>query len=223
MPRKTKIIFIIVLVITTLFFSLFTTTKASQTPGTQWYYKDNFQTLSSPFNSFAECETALTAAKQAAVFGMNFEDCSPKTIVETPPVPVNAQTGTPTTDSSGGTYNLLAPLPGLNSVSNTGVCPSDPSASNGIGCYLNLIFKIGIGLCGALAVIMMIIGGVQWMGTESVFGKTEAKGRILSAILGLFIALGAFAILNTINPDLTGVNGVTVDQVMATIPGEDGL
>jgi hypothetical protein len=107
------------------------------------------------------------------------------------------------------TYNLLAPIGNLTQVQ-----------TNNIGGYLNTIFKIGIGLCGALAVIMIVIASIQYMGDESVFGKTEAKSKIFSAILGLFIALGAYAILNTISPDLTGANGVSVDTVTGDIGGD---
>lgn len=82
--------------------------------------------------------------------------------------------------------------------------------ANNVGDYINTIIKLAIGLCGALAVIMIILGGIQYMGDESVFGKTEAKSKIFSAILGLLIALGAYALLNTINPDLTGSKGVNI-------------
>ncbi len=120
------------------------------------------------------------------------------------------------------TYKLLAPIGNLEEVrSSGGTCPGNPEMPNGIGCYLNIIFKVAIGLCAALAVIMIVVGGIQYMGNESVFGKTEAKSRIFSAILGLFIALGAFAILNTINPALTGKDGVDVDQVTIEIDEEE--
>lgn len=109
------------------------------------------------------------------------------------------------------TYKLLAPIPGL----------SDTIATNNIGDYFNKIFVVAIGLCGALAVIMIIIGGIQYMGDESIFGKTEAKGHIMSAILGLLIALGAYVLLNTINPDLLGKKGVNVAQVTAEIEEEN--
>lgn len=108
----------------------------------------------------------------------------------------------------GGTYQLLAPIPGLS------------EAPSNIGDYFNTIFKIAIGLCGALAVVMIIIGGVQYMGKDSVFGKTEARNRILAAVLGLLIALGSYALLNTINPDLLGTGGVNIAQVMAEIDPE---
>lgn len=109
------------------------------------------------------------------------------------------------------TYNLLAPIPGLEEAANT----------NDIGKYFNTIFLIAIGLCGALAVIMIVIGGIQYMGDESIFGKTEAKSRIKMAILGLIIALAAYALLNTINPDLLGGGGLNIKQVTADIEEED--
>jgi lipoprotein-anchoring transpeptidase ErfK/SrfK len=114
-------------------------------------------------------------------------------------------------------YNLLAPIGELKCIDTNTANPAPGCEKGGIGDYLNIIFKIAIGLAGALAVIMIIISSVQYMGDESVFGKTEAKGKILSAIFGLLIALGAYALLNTISPELTGAGGVTVDQVSAEI------
>ncbi len=127
-----------------------------------------------------------------------------------------------TTKSNSVVYTLLAPLPGLSCIGPEGSKDENGNecAKGGIGDYLNILFMLAIGICGVLAVIMIVIGGIQYMGDESVFGKTEAKGRITSAILGLLIALGAFALLNTIDPALTGKDGVTVDQVSAEIAGD---
>ncbi|MCX6755831.1 MAG: pilin [Candidatus Nomurabacteria bacterium] len=103
------------------------------------------------------------------------------------------------------TYNLLAPIGDLKSV----------GENTSIGDYLNKLFSIAIGLCGALAVIMMIINAVTYMGTDSVFGKTEAKSKIWTSIGGLLLALGAYAILNTINPAL--INGGNIPIPTAEI------
>lgn len=128
--------------------------------------------------------------------------------------PVNI-TGQQDTSSPNGVYKLLAPIGNLICFGDAPGCIKD-----NIGEYFNVIFKIAIGLCGALAVIMIVIGGVQYMGNESVFGKTEAKSKITSAILGLIIALGSYALLNTINPDLLGGGGVNIQQVSAEIEEE---
>lgn len=115
-------------------------------------------------------------------------------------------------------YMLLAPIGDLKAVTpdnqNNTECKINSFFQAGIGCYLNILLMIAIGLCGALAVIMIVVRGVQYMGDESVFGKTEAKSHIMAAVLGLLLALGAYALLNTINPKLLGKGGpLTFNQV----------
>ncbi len=122
---------------------------------------------------------------------------------------VDPQDIDPENNGTGGNevYELLAPIGNFK------------FAPDNIGEYFNTIFLIAIGLCGALAVIMIVLGGIQYMGDESIFGKTEAKSKIMAAILGLLIALGSYALLNTINPDLLN-GGVRIDQVSAAIEEE---
>lgn len=111
-------------------------------------------------------------------------------------------------------YKMLAPIGKITHMNSAGCAEDDDTCiPNDIGKYLNIIFKLAIGICAALAVIMLIINGVKYMGDESVFGKTEAKSQMFGAIMGLLIALGAWALLNTINPALTGVGGVKIDSV----------
>lgn len=133
----------------------------------------------------------------AFTFILSIVHAAPGDIVDVDPL-------TDTKDASS-VYTLLAPIGKL------------VQAPDNMGDYFNIIFKLAIGFCGALAVIMIVIGGVQYMGDESVFGKTEAKSRIMSAVLGLLIALGSYALLNTINPDLLGVGGLDVQSVSAEI------
>ena len=125
-------------------------------------------------------------------------------------------------------YTLLAPLPGLKPCLDWNSDPTkkDPSCMGAnIGEYLNIIFKLLIGICAALAVIMLIINGIMYMGEESVFGKVEAKSKMISAIFGLIIALGAWALLNTLNPALTGAGGFSIAsaniQLDPTVHGDN--
>src|SRR3989344_5351889 len=93
-----------------------------------------------------------------------------------------------------GCYQLLAPLPGM-----TDFDPGTKVGDNGaLGRYLNLIIKLVIGISAALAVVMIVIGGIEYMTSELISGKE----RMTQAVLGLLIALGAYALLFTINPDL---------------------
>jgi len=90
-------------------------------------------------------------------------------------------------------YVPLAPLPGVQ----TG--PEGTSLAS----YLNAIFKIGIGLAGVFAVLMLVIAGIEYIGgAGSPSARKDANKRIWNAIFGIMLALGAWLILNTINPEL---------------------
>jgi len=63
---------------------------------------------------------------------------------------------------------------------------------------------------------MIVIGGIEYMTTELISSKEAGKERIRGAILGLLLALGAWTLLNQINPDilktdLSSLQNVTVD------------
>ncbi|MEY2641193.1 MAG: hypothetical protein RL150_586 [Candidatus Parcubacteria bacterium] len=60
------------------------------------------------------------------------------------------------------------------------------------------LFKWLVSITIILAVIMLVVGGVQYMGTESLFGKSEGKDRITAALGGLAIALVCIYVLNLI-------------------------
>jgi hypothetical protein len=88
------------------------------------------------------------------------------------------------------TYDLISPLgDGLS----TGI---------DLKTYLQGVIRITIGIAGVLAVVMMVICGIKMMMSGSVSGKSEAKECIWNAIFGLLIAIAAWAILYTINPEL---------------------
>jgi hypothetical protein len=83
----------------------------------------------------------------------------------------------------------LAPLPGF-----TG----DPD----VGQWLESLFTILIVIAGLLALIMIVVGGITYLTSESFGEKGKGKSYIVNAVTGLVLALGAWVILNTINPEL---------------------
>ncbi len=101
-------------------------------------------------------------------------------------------------------YKLLAPLPDSASQGGT-MSDFDPTGDNKIGGYLNTMIKLFIGICAVLSVIMIVIGGIEYMTTELISGKEAGKERIIHAILGLLLALGAWTLLYTINPELLNI------------------
>ena len=62
---------------------------------------------------------------------------------------------------------------------------------------LNLIINVALGVIGFVAVVMIIMGGIQYTTSSGDAAKvTKAKNTILYGIIGLVIALLAFAIVN---------------------------
>lgn len=89
------------------------------------------------------------------------------------------------------TYIPLAPLPG-----------AAPAGGTGFNTYVKGMFALLIGIAAVLAVIMIVIGGIQYMSTDAISGKSEGKEKITQALYGLFIAMACWLILYTINPNI---------------------
>jgi hypothetical protein len=68
--------------------------------------------------------------------------------------------------------------------------------------YLNALYRGGIIIATVLAVIMITIGAIEYMGSESVFTKGEGKKRMTMALLGLILALSSWIVLRTIDEQL---------------------
>ena len=123
------------------------------------------------------------------------------------------------------TYRLLEPLPGMESP-NFDV----REESGAFGAYINLIIKLVIGICAVLAVVMIVVGGFQYMTSELISSKEEGKERIRNALFGLLLALGTFLILQEINPNLLNINPklgdadvtVTIEEVEQVINFNNG-
>jgi len=71
---------------------------------------------------------------------------------------------------------------------------------------LNTLFTLTIGIAAALSVIMIAIGGFQYMGSEAYSSKQAAKEKIMGAFIGIAIILGSVLLLSTINPNLLNLN-----------------
>lgn len=96
-----------------------------------------------------------------------------------------------------------------------------------IGSFLSGIMPFVIGIAGALAVIRIIIGGIQYMTTDAWNSKNEAKETIKGAIFGLLLAASSYTILYSVNPDLVKIDlGLKTSQNNAistsTLPGVGG-
>ncbi len=92
-------------------------------------------------------------------------------------------------------YIHLVPLPGVTA----GIIENVPA-------FLNQLVGITIGAGSILAVIMIGVGGIEYMASDAVFSKDEARKRMSDAVIGLLILLGSYVLLYTINPDIVNLN-----------------
>lgn len=106
-------------------------------------------------------------------------------------------------------YTPLAPLPGT----------TNEEGAADIQTYIPGIFKLAIGIAGVLAVLMIIIGGVEYITTDAIQGKSEGKARIQNALWGLVLVLVSWILLYTINPKLTVFN-LNVETTTSTDGGQ---
>lgn len=108
-------------------------------------------------------------------------------------------------------YKVLAPLPGLTDRgcdANAQNCiytieTGSAVANSSLGGFLNTAYNYIVGISIALAVAMVIYGGVQYATADAANKTSKGRDTIQSAIVGLLLVLGSFLILNTINSDLT--------------------
>jgi type IV secretory pathway VirB2 component (pilin) len=119
--------------------------------------------------------------------------------------PLPCEPGTPDCDSSGKLITF------------------NPSGENKIGGYLNVMIRIFIGICAVLAVIMIVVGGIEYMTSELISNKENGRHRITGAIFGLVLALGAWTLLNTINPDLLNTELKSLENVTVNVTLEDQI
>lgn len=121
-------------------------------------------------------------------------------------------------------YTVLAPLPG------TTECANDKLGADcktTLERYLPGLFNLLIGIAAVFAVLMIVLGGIQYMSSDALQGKEDGKARIWNAVKGLVLVIGAWLILTTINPKLLEINlnidPVTVSSIPAgTLSGTGG-
>lgn len=93
------------------------------------------------------------------------------------------------------------------------------SAQGGLVNYIRYIYLFALGIVGLAAFGAMVYGGFLYMlsGTNIV-SQTEAKSWMFGAISGLVLALAAYLIMSTINPDLVSIKAPKVPEIGPTTP-----
>ncbi len=81
---------------------------------------------------------------------------------------------------------------------NTGVNSVDnPSSAKSTGDIIRTVVNILLFALGAAAVVMIVIGGIKYVTSQGDSnGVSSAKNTILYAVIGLIVAISAYAIVN---------------------------
>lgn len=86
-----------------------------------------------------------------------------------------------------------------------------------IGTYINAAYTYLLGAGAIVAVVMIMIGGVQYMIGSSVGHADAAIKRIQNATIGLMLVMGAYLILNTVNPYLVQLKTIELPLIKPSI------
>jgi type IV secretory pathway VirB2 component (pilin) len=92
------------------------------------------------------------------------------------------------------------------------------SSVAGIGEYVQLVYTFLLGAGSLLAVLMVMIGGLQWVmarGNQTAIGN--AKERMSKAIMGIVLLFGAVTIMTFIDPSLTKFEEFRVPKIQQSI------
>lgn len=95
--------------------------------------------------------------------------------------------------------NKQAVCEGVNGIQAAGAeqCAPGGTGSGALGTFITNIINILLFVIGAIAVIMIIIGGIRYITSNGDSAQTTgAKNTILYAVVGVVVALMAFAIVN---------------------------
>ena len=68
--------------------------------------------------------------------------------------------------------------------------------------YLPAVFNLSMGIAAVLAFVMITFGGIMYATSDAISGKSQGKEYVTNAIWGLLLVIGAWVILNTINPKI---------------------
>jgi soluble lytic murein transglycosylase-like protein len=83
-----------------------------------------------------------------------------------------------------------------------------------LGEYIAALYAFSVGAIALLAAIMIFYAGIRWLTAGGNRANVQsAKEHIMSALIGLLIAVGAYLLLLTISPKLVKFSSLSLTQV----------
>jgi len=84
-------------------------------------------------------------------------------------------------------------------------------------------YRFALGIVGITALFVLVWAGIRYISSAgNPTAQSDAKQWITSALTGLALLLGSFLILFTINPNLTSLGIVNVDDLIEDVPSSEG-
>lgn len=81
--------------------------------------------------------------------------------------------------------------------------------------YISAVYTYALGIIVTIATVMVVIGGLKWMLARGDSGKvSEAKETLSRAVIGVLLALGSYAILSLLNPELVNLRALRIQLIM---------
>lgn len=84
-----------------------------------------------------------------------------------------------------------------------------------LGRYLTGVYRYLLGISVTLAIVFIMVGGIQWLMATGSDGVSKAKTRINNAVVGFVLLLSVYVILFTVNPNLTVFDPIEVRSIQA--------
>jgi hypothetical protein len=78
------------------------------------------------------------------------------------------------------------------------------------------LFNLAVLIGGVLAVFIIASAGLQYMTTDAILQKSDAKKRIQNALIGLIMLLSIWIFFNQINPDILKLKGFDMPKADTT-------
>lgn len=88
----------------------------------------------------------------------------------------------------------------------------------GIADFVRYVYLFGLSFIGIAATLSIFYGGLKYFLSVGGGAKEAAKDILQNAVVGLALAIGAYLILNTINPALVSFRPIEGDLLQVTPP-----
>ncbi len=100
-------------------------------------------------------------------------------------------------------FKLQVPFHGYDEKVKLITADGNTIVATGMATYFGQLYAWLITAVAIIAVVMLMVGGMQWMTSRGSSGQTQKAIKIISnALIGLVLTLGAYSILYLINPVL---------------------